>query len=58
MKNKQKVDAFLAVFFVLLVMGYLLHQSPEFAGSLRAHTLISGFGSKSWKAITPAVPNK
>ena len=39
MKGKQKVDAFLAVFFVLLVLGYLLHQSPEFAGSLPGHIL-------------------
>ena len=39
MKGKQKVDAFLAVFFVLLVLGYLLHQSPEFAGSLVGHLL-------------------
>ena len=39
MKPKQKVDALLAVFFVLLVSGYLLHQSSEFAGSLVGHII-------------------
>ncbi len=39
MKSKQKVDALLAIFFVLLVLGFLLHQSQTFAGSLPGHIL-------------------
>ena len=40
MWNEKNINAFLAVFFGVLVMGFLFHQSQTFAGSLMGH----GFG--------------
>ncbi|MBW2094062.1 MAG: hypothetical protein JRI80_04165 [Deltaproteobacteria bacterium] len=37
--KKDKTDVFLALFFVFLVLGYLVHQSETFAGSFSGHIL-------------------
>lgn len=39
MWSEKNINAFLAVFFCLLVLGFLFHQSPTFAGSLPGHGL-------------------
>ncbi|MBW2107757.1 MAG: hypothetical protein JRI36_03700 [Deltaproteobacteria bacterium] len=39
MLNEKNITALLAVFFMIFVMGFLLHQSPTFAGSLVGHLL-------------------
>jgi len=37
--KKNKTDVFLALFFVFLILGYLVHQSETFAGSFPGHIL-------------------
>ena len=39
MWSEKNINAFLAVFFCLLVLGFLFHQSQTFAGSLLGHGL-------------------
>ena len=39
MWSEKNINAFLAVFFILLVLGFLFHQSQTFAGSLLGHGL-------------------
>lgn len=39
MLNEKNITALLAVFFMIVVMGFLFHQSPTFAGSLPGHLL-------------------
>ncbi len=34
---EKNITALLAIFFVILVLGFLVHQSPTFAGSLAGH---------------------
>lgn len=36
---ERNINAYLAVFFVILVMGFLVHQDPTFAGSALGHAL-------------------
>ena len=39
MWQERNINAYLAVFFVILVMGFLVHQDPTFAGSALGHAL-------------------
>ncbi|MCF8024598.1 MAG: hypothetical protein K9J79_07385 [Desulfobacteraceae bacterium] len=39
MWNEKNINGFLAVFFAILVMGFLVHQDPRFAGSALGHSL-------------------
>ena len=39
MWQERNINAYLAVFFAVLVMGFLVHQDPEFAGSAPGHFL-------------------
>jgi len=39
MWGEKNINAYLAVFFTLLVLGFLFHQDPGFAGSLPGHIL-------------------
>src|SRR6056297_4015905 len=39
MWSEKNINAFLAAFFFLLVLGFLFHQSQTFAGSLLGHGL-------------------
>lgn len=39
MWGERNINAYLAVFFTLLVLGFLFHQDPGFAGSLPGHLL-------------------
>ena len=39
MWQERNINAYLAVFFVVLVMGFLVHQDPAFAGSALGHLL-------------------
>ncbi|MFO7785578.1 MAG: hypothetical protein R6V25_13175 [Desulfatiglandales bacterium] len=37
--NDKNINGFLALFFVLLILGYAFHQSETFAGSLTGHLI-------------------
>lgn len=39
MWGEKNINAYLAVFFTLLVLGFFFHQDPEFAGTLPGHSL-------------------
>lgn len=39
MWNEKNINIFLVVFFALLVLGFLFHQSPDFPGSALGHSL-------------------
>jgi len=39
MLNEKTITILLSVFFVVLTLGFLFHQSPTFAGSFAGHTL-------------------
>lgn len=39
MWQERNINAYLAVFFAVLVMGFLVHQDPAFAGSALGHFL-------------------
>lgn len=39
MWGEKNINAYLAVFFTLLILGFLFHQDPGFAGTLPGHIL-------------------
>lgn len=54
MLNEKNITALLSIFFVIFVLGFLLHQSPTFAGSLFGHLIgIAGTVIMSMTLVYP-----